>query len=78
MAEDDDIRDVIKEETRRGRSRLEIDNIRKKQRAQAAMLRAVRNKDLRGFMDALRVLGVTDDSPDFARLVASFRQKTGA
>lgn len=77
MAENDDIHDVIKEESSRGRVRLESENLRKKRHAREGMLRAIRNKDLRGFMDALRVLGVKDDSPEFSRLVASFREKTG-
>ncbi len=77
MAEENDIRDVRREEESRGRRPVDT-----KARKQAAKLRAdlrnvLRARDERAFLTILREAGLRDGTPEFAAALKLFRKETG-
>lgn len=74
--EDRDLADVMAEEKRRGRKRRPIDteSKRKTERRRNQVAQALREKDERRFLMALRESGVKDESPEFAKAVELFRE----
>ena len=73
----DDMRDVIKEETSRGRKQpkraLSIERERMIKRL--AQLLANPNCDLETYEETIREFGLTDESPEYRRLLALWRKR---
>ena len=70
--DDDDLHDVMLEETSRGRKRIDT----AERRRMARILRSLRRfkpEDEREFLDFIRRLGVRDGSPHFERVVKIWR-----
>lgn len=75
----DDMRDVIKEETSRGRKQpkkgLSIERERIIKRV--AQLLANPNCDLETYEETIREFGLTDESPEYHQLLALWRKRHG-
>ena len=77
MAENDDLKNVMKEETARGRRPVDTAEKNRIERIQRAIVKAWREKDERAFLTALREAGMKDGTPEFARALAAFRATCG-
>ncbi len=75
--ENDDIQDVYKAEKRRGRRPADDERKRKRERMWRLAAEAIRNKDERAFLNALREGDVKDGTDEFALALQVFRQKIG-
>jgi len=75
--ENDDVLRVYQAEKRRGRRPVDEERKRRRARMFALAAEAIRNKDERGFLNALRAGGVKDGTDEFARAWKLFREKTG-
>jgi hypothetical protein len=73
--EDQSIRDVIGTEKRRGVKRRPVDVEQKRKESLFASnaLRAIEFKDERAFAEMLRMAGIRDGSPEYARAWKIFR-----
>ena len=78
MTEDEGLRYIFAEEQSRGTKRprrakqLEVDRL-----IQEGVAKAIRQRDVRPLLDALRKAGWPDDSPEFARAVKAFEKIVG-
>jgi hypothetical protein len=75
MYDDDEIRNVRQTEQRDAGGKSKPEKIDKK--LLADVRRAFRSGNEREFMQALRKIGISDDSPQFAGLVKLFRESHG-
>ncbi|MGH9427753.1 MAG: hypothetical protein ACRD2L_15800 [Terriglobia bacterium] len=79
MPKEDDLKDVIAEETSRGRPQpkrvMSIEKKRKLQRAAARL--ADSNCTEREFLEAIRALGYEEGSPEFEKCVKLWREFRG-
>jgi hypothetical protein len=75
MYDDDEIRDVRQMEQRDAGGKSKAEKIDKK--LLGDVRRAFRSGNQREFMQALRKIGISDDSPKFAGLVKLFRESHG-
>lgn len=77
--ENDEIREVMEGEKRRGRSRRPIDaeELRRLKALKMGLQRALARKDERELLSALRDAGVKDGSPEFAAALKLFRELAG-
>jgi len=63
--EDTDLNDVIKEEQSRGRRTLDMKTRRERQQLLRDLRRLLNSGDERGFLQAMRSVGLKDGSPEF-------------
>jgi hypothetical protein len=79
MPEDEDIRQVMEEEKRRGvrRKRLDTEERRKAEKTKLDLARVLASGDERGFMKIMREIGLKDDSPEFLKALKAFREQAG-
>ncbi|HYS22372.1 MAG TPA: hypothetical protein VER56_00430 [Candidatus Eisenbacteria bacterium] len=79
MPEDEDIRQVMEEEKRRGvrRNRLDTEERRKAEKTKLDLARVLASGDERGFMKIMREIGLKDDSPEFLKALKAFREQAG-
>ena len=63
--EDTDLNDVIKEEQSRGRRTLDMKTRRERQKLLRDLRRLLNSGDERGFLQAMRSVGLKDGSPEF-------------
>ena len=79
MAEDQEIREVIAEETSRGSSRKKVDAAarEKRRKTKLDLAKVLASGDERAFLEIMRALGVKDGSPEFARALKAFREQRG-
>jgi hypothetical protein len=75
MYDDDEIREAQREEQRAPGQKSRPTKI--DQKLLADVQRAFRSGTERDFMQALRKIGISDDSPKFAELLKSFRENPG-
>lgn len=75
--EDRHIRTVYAEEKRRGRRPIDEERRRKRTTMYRLAEEAIRNKDERAFLNALREGDVKDGTDEFALALQLFRQKIG-
>jgi PHP family Zn ribbon phosphoesterase len=77
--EEKDLRDLLAEERSRGTSRprrakqIEVDRL-----IREGVAKAIRQRDVRPLLDALRKAGWRDDSPEFVRAVKEFEKVLSA
>jgi len=76
MPEDEDIRDAMMEDLRRGRTRRPVDTItvKKRKRVLQALRKALAERDERLFLEAIRAAGLKDGTPEFRDAVFVWRQ----
>jgi hypothetical protein len=79
MPDDEDIRQVMEEEKRRGvrRKRLDTEQRRKAEKTKLDLARVLASGDERGFMKIMREIGLKDDSPEFVKALNVFREQAG-
>jgi hypothetical protein len=79
MPEDEDIRQVMEEEKRRGvrRKRLDTEERRKAKKTKLDLARVLASGDERGFMKIMREIGLKDDSSEFLKALKVFREQAG-
>jgi hypothetical protein len=79
MPEDEDIRQVMEEEKRRGvrRKRLDTEERRKAEKTKLDLARVLASGDERGFMKIMREIGLKDDSSEFLKALKVFREQAG-
>ncbi len=79
MPEDEDIRQVMEEEKRRGvrRKRLDTEERRKAEKTKLDLAKVLASGDERGFMKIMREIGLKDDSPEFLKALKAFREQAG-
>jgi len=79
MPEDEDIRQVMEEEKRRGfrRKRLDTEERRKAEKTKLDLARVLASGDERGIMKIMREIGLKDDSPEFLKALKAFREQAG-
>ncbi len=79
MPEDEDIRQVMEEEKRRGvrRKRLDTEERRKAEKTKLDLARVLASGDERGFMKIMREIGLKDDSTEFVKALKAFREQAG-
>jgi hypothetical protein len=79
MPEDEDIRQVMEEEKRRGvrRKRLDTEERRKAEKTKLDLARVLASGDERGFMKIMREIGLKDDSTEFLKALKAFREQAG-
>ena len=75
MAEDDDIRDVMKAEQSRGRRPIDIHARRERDEVRKLLKELLKAGDEEGFMQAMRAYGWNDDSVEFQRALKIWRAK---
>lgn len=75
---DDDLGDVLGAETRRGRRPIDPEQRRRRNRLVRLALKAIQDKDERGFLSVLREGGVKDGTAEFAEALRLFREKVGS
>jgi hypothetical protein len=75
MVEDDDIQDVMKSETSRGRRPIDIRARREREEIRKLLLELLKAGDENGFMQAMRAYGWSDDSAEFQRALKIWRAK---
>ncbi len=75
MAENDDIRDVMKAEQSRGRRPIDIDARREREEMLKVLRELLNEGDEAGFMQAMRAYGWGDDSAEFQRALKIWRAK---
>ena len=75
MVENDDIQDVMKSERRRGRRPIDIDARRERDELLKILRELLKERDERGFMQAMRAYGWSDDSAEFQRALKIWRAK---
>lgn len=76
-AEQDDIRDVYGAEKRRGRRFVDERQLKEDREIREALKTAIRHKDERAFLSALRRYGVKDGTDEFANALRAFRAIVG-
>ena len=78
-SDEQDIQDVFAEERSRGARRrpLRAEQRRKYNEIRRGVLKALREKDERGFTALLRQVGIRDETPEFARALKRFRELCG-
>ena len=74
---DPDVDDVIKEETSRGRRPVDTDARREHARRVQRVKKAIRDRDKRAFLDAMRAAGVKDGTPQFREAVELWNRVVG-
>ena len=70
----EDLRDVIREETSRGRRRVDIEARRKRDQDLKDMRKLLENPTEREFLKAMRDGGVEDDSPRLEEMLRIWRE----
>jgi hypothetical protein len=75
MAEEDEIKSIMREEESRGvrRKRVDTEERKKIQKTKADLARALASGDERAFMKIMREIGLKDDSPEFLKALTVFR-----
>ena len=76
MSEENEIREVIAEERRRGanQKRLETTTAEQRARVRKSMLKAIREADEGSFIEAILDLGHAPGSPDYERMLKLWRE----
>jgi hypothetical protein len=75
VAEENELSDLFAEEQSRGTKRpRRAKQIEKDRLIHQGVARAIRQRDVRPLLDALRKAGWNDDSPEFARAVRAFEK----
>jgi hypothetical protein len=79
MPDDEDIREVMEEEKRRGvrRKRLDTEQRRKVEKTKLDLARVLASGDEREFMKIMREIGLKDDVPEFLKALKAFREQAG-
>jgi hypothetical protein len=77
MTEENDLKDVIREDQQRGRRRRPYDSKETKRRKEilAGLRRAFAAKDEREFLRLLREIGVSEEHPKFSEYLKFFRRE---
>lgn len=75
MFEEDDIQELLREESRRGaRRKFDAEERRRLRKLRESFLQLLRESDEQGFIDWLRLRGWGDDSPQFRALLGLWRE----
>ena len=77
MVEEEDIRDVRREEESRGRRPVDIKARRQTARLRADLHKALKAGDERAFLKILREAGLKDGTPEFVEALKLFRKEVG-
>ena len=79
VPDDEDIRQVMEEEKRRGvrRKRLDTAQRRKVEKTKLDLAKVLASGDERALMKIMREIGLKDDSPEFAKALKAFHEQTG-
>jgi len=79
MPDDDDIRQVMEEEKRRGvrRKRLDTEQRKKVEKTKLDLARVLASGDEREFMKIMREIGLKDGAPEFLKALKAFREQAG-
>ena len=70
--EDDDLRDVIREEKSRGKRRVDTTEEKKKRQLENDAMRAISSGDLHAFVRMLHEAGMKDGTPEYANALKIF------
>lgn len=71
---DSDLDDVMIEEQSRGRRPVDMKTRRERQRLRGELRRLLEAGDERGFMEAMRSVGLEDGSPEFLEALRVWRE----
>ncbi len=77
MSEEEDIRDVMKEERSRGRRPIDAAEVRKNQRLREDVRKVILSGDERALIKILHEAGLQEDSREFQNALNVFREVIG-
>ncbi len=75
MAEEDDLHEVMEADRRRGRRPIDIAARRERDEIRKVLIELLKAGDEKGFMQAMRAYGWSDDSAEFQRAMKVWRAK---
>ena len=75
MAEEKDLHEVMEADKRRGRRPIDIAARRERDEIRKLLLELLKAGDEKGFMQAMRAYGWSDDSAEFQRALKIWRAK---
>ena len=74
---DPDLEDMMIEERSRGRRPVDMKTRRERQRLRRELRRLIKARDERGFIEAIRNVGLKDGSPEFLNALRVWRESQG-